>query len=97
MAKKLEIKIRETKDLGADGLAFARLCDLGHDFAFEIEGQGWTSQEGLWKKMNPRGGLIGVDGFLPARTPRRTNLPALRAFRTLQSTAGRDLVRFLID
>jgi len=47
MAKKLDIKIRKTKDLEADGLVSTRLPRLGHNVAIEILSQGWASHAGL--------------------------------------------------
>jgi hypothetical protein len=47
MAKKLGIKIRETKDLEADGLVSTSCRALGHNVAIEILSQGWASHAGL--------------------------------------------------
>ena len=49
MAKKLDIKIRETKDLAAHGLiSQSDGCDLHHNRADEILSQGCASQVELW-------------------------------------------------
>jgi len=47
MAKKLDIKIRETKDLEADDLVSTRLSRRCHNVAIEILSQGWASHAGL--------------------------------------------------
>lgn len=59
MTKKLDIKIRKTKDLEAGTVWFRPDCrDLGHDGANEIQGQGCTSHAGLWKRIGAAWGRL---------------------------------------
>jgi hypothetical protein len=89
MPKKLDIKIRETKDLEADDLVSPDCRDLGHDAADEILSQGCASHAGLWKKI--RADHL-VDGIASHPCKERNDGPSAMVSETLCKILCHNLV-----